>query len=166
MYRINQWQKSNVYIKYPLKRTRNKSCAWIWKAMITSCGNLINISFAICISSKAVEFSLCATLYEKNLIHKQNFVLLLSYTYFYLIFGYFQWYHFFCFFNHKSWLTFPSPRTFKFFNPDVVMKFYQISLSNFIIMEIFLMILLSFMESYMKFWKISHSFCLVAEEFE
>lgn len=28
------------------------------------------------------------------------------------------------------------------------MKFYQISLSNFIIMEIFLMILLSFMESY------------------
>lgn len=95
-----------------------------------------------------MEFSLCATLYEKNLIHKQNFVLLLSYTYFYLIFGYFQWYHFFCFFNHKSWLTFPNPRTFKFFNPDVVMKFYQISLSNFIIMEIFLMILLSFMESY------------------
>lgn len=112
------------------------------------------------------QFQSSATLYEKNLIHKQNFVLLLSYTYFYLIIGYFQWYHFFCFFNHKSWLTFPNPRTFKFFNPDVVMKFYQISLSNFIIMEIFLMILLSFMESYMKFWKISHSFCLVAEEFE
>lgn len=92
-------------------------------------------------------FTLCYTLWKEfNSQTKlcSTFIIHILLPYIWL----FSMISFFGFFNHKSWLTFPNPRTFKFFNPDVVMKFYQISLSNFIIMEIFLMILLSFMESY------------------
>lgn len=92
-------------------------------------------------------FTLCYTLWKEfNSQTKlcSTFIIHILLPYIWL----FSMISFFCFFNHKSWLTFPNPRTFKFFNPDVVIKFYQISLSNFIIMEIFLMILLSFMESY------------------